>query len=329
MRGDELESPTVGGAAEPAEAPSGETAGTAADGPAAGSSSSSSSSSTTASPDPSAAAAEGVAAEGTIDAAGDGTEATENGSSSAAAVRRTSVNSNDSSGSSRGSGPFALTPPAVIENTSGSSGSRNLLGENGSPKRMPARGIRRKLNRGSKASGKKGKTMMSTTAPARSDVGFAFFAQHDVEDLFVMDEDNVVVEEQRYGDEDEDEDEDDEAPGELVNPLRRQINWAPLPETQTMSQSYAAPAARDWWGGSDDSDSEDEILGGGSGERKERPRVESASSTDGTASEGPSMTGGVFGDRAGPAPAAAPADNFYGSSLPIPIPSMGGRSRKG
>ncbi len=336
MRGDELDSPTEGPAAAPAEAPGGEAAGTAAadgsavDGGSSTSSTSTGTGSTNNNAAASAAAAEGGATEGVRGATGDNTDATENGSSSAAvaAMRRTSLNSNDSSVSSHGSGPFALTPPAVIDNTSGSAGSRNLLGENGSPERRSARGIRRKLNRGSKASGNKSKAMMSTTAPARSDVGFAFFAKRGVEDLFVMDEDMVAEQE----DEDEDEDEEeDEAPGELVDPLKREINWAPTPATQMMSQSYAAPAARDWWGGSSDSDSEDEILGLGSGERKERPRVESASSTDGAASDGPSMTGGVFGGGAAPsapAVAPAPADNFYGSSMPMAIPSMGGRRRK-
>ena len=254
---------------------------------------------------------------------------------------------------------FALTPPAII----GAIGSRNLRDEEAKGR---LRGIRMRKTRsgsgGNKALDKH--SVMSTTAPARSDVGFAHFAREGVENLFDMDEDVEEenarnernqglegVREEEDGDENsagdtnnEEDEEDGDNVGDLVSPRtgRRkqikkktnkdvnndvdQIDWSSSYASSglTMSQSYHAPPAGDWWGSGDDLTDSDEEEEAGSSNLDTNTAVQEV--------EPPTVPSGVMFPRQ--VEEETKTNNtrqqpgFYGSSVPMAIPSMGGRGKR-
>ena len=253
-----------------------------------------------------------------------------------------------SSGTSSESGgeTFALTPPAI--GSGSGSGSRNLRDEEA---KRRLRGIRMKKDRSSSSSSSSSspssKQLMSTTAPARSDIGFAHFASQGVENLFEMDEDveeetttttsalplEGVGEEEEEGEEEEGEEEEEE--GELLGDLmppsniaRREINWnaSYTSSGMTMSQSYQAPAASDWWGGPELTDSEEEEEeeeeNNYGGEKRKEERTSSLSSETGRSVEQPSVD--MFQPET-TTQTSKKEDQFYGSSMPVAIPSFGKR----
>ena len=235
---------------------------------------------------------------------------------------------------------FTLTPPAMA-GSFGASGSRNLRDEEAKGR---LRGIRMNRQKKTDSETLKQNMLMSTTAPARSDMGFAHFVSSGVEDLFDMDEDldmddvggldntgdrlNGVVEEGGEEEEgEEEEEEENEAVGELPgNGARREINWNASYASSglTMSQSYHAPAARDWWGeGVDDSDSEEEEEAqDGVGEKIVEP---GSLKIFGSERQEVKVGSGGGGDGGG---GGARNAQFYGSSMPMAIPSMGGRGKR-
>ena len=120
-------------------------------------------------------------------------------------------------------------------------------------------------------------------------------------------------------------DSDDESEGEgewdTNAQMRMKLNWAPAPATKRtmMSQSYAHPAASDWWDGADDlTDSSDEEHGDAF---QQEDAGTSASVSSGTADSKEAHPNVL-------PPPARRNDAYYGSSMPVAIPSMGGRRRR-
>ena len=313
-----------------------------------------------------AAAAAAATTQDSVELKGDGTDGTptsdvdssntsSSGSSGTSSGQHRKVLSSGSSGSggSSNSDLFALTPPAIVGSLN-SSGSRNLRDEEAKGR---LRGIRMQRNKESDKDKLQQNMLISTTAPARSDVGFAHFVSSGVEDLFDMDEDldvlyKLAVEEADRngggsgsgsaldgvveGDEGEEEEEEGEEdtvsdlPGSS-NRLKRDINWNASYKSSGLSQSYHAPPARDWWGeGVDESDSEEE----------EEESVAGAASADGVDVFNkaklyvePVVQPGVdmFATKTQPKTKTSGGGHknaqFYGSSMPMAIPSMGGRNR--
>ena len=255
------------------------------------------------------------------------------------------------SATSRRAKTFALTPPAIV-GVSGLSESRNLRAEEAKGRLRGIR-MRKRSGSGDKSLSSNKALIMSTTAPARSDVGFAHFVSSGMENLFEMDEDvhNDDDEKKLTGlnEEDEDEDEDEEQDvsrnnedngdhsedeeGDDVGDLVRQprgkqdIDWSSSYQSSglTMSQSYHAPPARDWWGGTDD-----EITDSDEDDGDEIVDFASQSNRGAKQVEPPTAPGiDMF-----PPPQQSVAKKkqqqpgFYGSSLPMAIPSMGGRSKR-
>ena len=254
---------------------------------------------------------------------------------------------------------FALTPPAII----GAIGSRNLRDEEAKGR---LRGIRMRKTRSGSGDNKAldKHSFMSTTAPARSDVGFAHFAKEGVENLFDMDEDVEEeenarnernqglegVREEKDGNENsagdtnnEEDEEDGDNVGALVSPRtgRRkqikkktnkdvnnvdQIDWSSSYASSglTMSQSYHAPPAGDWWGSGDDLTDSDEEEEAGSSKMDTNTAVQEV--------EPPTVPSGVMFPRQ--VVEETKTNNtrqqpgFYGSSVPMAIPSMGGRGKR-
>ena len=106
------------------------------------------------------------------------------------------------------------------------------------------------------------------------------------------------------------------------NIARHEINWNASYSSSgmKMSQSYQAPAASDWWGGPELTDSEEENNYGG--EKRKEERTSSLSSETGRSVEQPSVD--MFQPET-MTQTSKKADQFYGSSMPVAIPSFGKR----
>ena len=93
-----------------------------------------------------------------------------------------------------------------------------------------------------------------------------------------------------------------------------------------MSQSYQAPAASDWWGGPELTDSEEEEEeeeeNNYGGEKRKEERTSSLSSETGRSVEQPSVD--MFQPET-TTQTSKKEDQFYGSSMPVAIPSFGKR----
>lgn len=253
--------------------------------------------------------------------------------------------SSTSRGTGSGAENFALTPPAVVVGSLGST-SRNLRGRNSGNTQQP-RGVRMRMNVEPNTTGLgKSAAALSTTAPPRSDAGFALFVKQgidELDELFEMD-----AEEEELGDvvaegnsinrtgiglsslqeesmkEDPEEDDDEEGEewaADLTAPMRMKLSWAPAPETKRtmMSQSYAHPAASDWWDGADDlTDSSDEE----NDDAFQQGDAGTSVSASSAAADSEVARANVL------PPPTKRNDAFYGSSMPVAIPSMGGRGRR-
>ena len=143
--------------------------------------------------------------------------------------------------------------------------------------------------------------------------------------------------------EDEEDEEDGDNVGDLVSPRtgRRkqikkktnkdvnnnvdQIDWSSSYASSglTMSQSYHAPPAGDWWGSGDDLTDSDEEEEAGSSNMDTNTAVQEV--------EPPTVPSGVMFPRQVEETKTnntRQQPGFYGSSVPMAIPSMGGRGKR-
>ena len=230
--------------------------------------------------------------------------------------------------SSSGAENFALTPPAVVV---GSLGSTSINFRNSPNSVQQPRGLRMRM--GVERTDSEQGAPLSTTAPARSDSGFAFFVKKEVDNLFEMDDEvgeeygrsktilgralPTVSEETSKGDSEDEQGTKKARNGEIYNTngMAMKINWAPKPETKQvmMSQSYAHPTTSDWWEGAEDlTDSSDEEI-----DEEQDIFEEGQSDIYDSLESKDKIPSGVKQNN----------DALYGSSLPVAIPSMGGRAQ--
>ena len=179
---------------------------------------------------------------------------------------------------------------------------------------------------------------LSTTAPARSDAGFALFVEEGMDNLFEMDEEFGTLEgtgdrnsnirigsrlstlKEESSEEKETVDVDASTDlGSTTTSMHWNTDWDASSKSSrpTMSQSYAHPAASDWWYGTEDlTDSSDEENG------------DAFNHDDATEHKNAHEVSGPEGGQESSLPPTKKNDVLYGSSMPVAIPSMGGRHRR-